>query len=462
MKIDLKLLITLCIAGALVSCSPTKVYQFKKEVNEPLYREMNPTDTASIVQMGWQEFFTDTYLKDLIQSGLQNNLDLKIGIQRIDIAHSMFKQSKAAFLPDLSAGGGVKQSRMSYPQGFGTMKNTALYDVYANASWEIDIWGKLASNKRVFLYKLMQSESMQRAVQTQIVAQIADYYYQLLTLDKQKAILEKTIENRALDVKTMNRLKESNIVTGAAVVQSEANYYDAQADLPRIKRQIREIENAINVVLGQAGQPIARGGLDYQKANHNLNVGLPSQLLANRPDVHAVELEVASYFEEINVAQRAFYPSLTITASSGFSNVELKDWFTSTGFFANVVAGLIQPIFNKRLNKTRLEIAKANYQGKVYDFQKILITAGQEVSDALYAYESAAEQEQKRMVQVDKLSLAVDYTKKLLVYHSSTNYTDVLNSEQAYLNAQIELTNDKLLKWQSVIKLYRSLGGGAR
>ncbi|REC59360.1 TolC family protein [Chryseobacterium pennae] len=462
MKIYLKLLITLCITGALVSCSPGKVYQFKKEVNEPLYREMNQTDTVSIAQMDWQEFFSDADLKNLIQSGLQNNLDLKMGIQRIEIAHSMLKQSKAAFLPDVRGGGGFKQSKMSYPQGLGNSKDTALYDIYANASWEIDIWGKLASNKRAFLYRLMQSESVQRAVQTQIVAQIADYYYQLLTLDKQQVILEKTIENMALDVKTMNRLKESNTVTGAAVVQSEANYYDAQADLPRIKREIREVENAINVLLGQAAQPIIRGSLDHQKSHYNLNVGVPSQLLANRPDVHAMELEVASYFEEINVAQRAFYPSLTITASGGFSSFELKDWFSSTGFFANIAGGLVQPIFNKRLNKTRLEIARANYRGKVYDFQKALITAGQEVSDALYSYESAAEQEQKRMVQIDKLSLAVDYTKKLLVYHSSTNYTDVLTSEQAYLGAQIQLTNDQLLKWRSVIKLYRSLGGGVR
>lgn len=462
MKIYIKLLITLCIAGILSSCSSGKVYQFKKEVDTSLYREMNPTDTLSIAQISWQEFFTDTHLKDLIQSGFHNNLDLKIGIQRINIAQSMLKQSKAAFLPGLNGGGGSKQSRMSYSQGLGNMNNTALHDVYANASWEIDVWGKLASSKRAFLYRVMQSESMQRAVQTQIVAQLADSYYQLLTLDKQQAILEKTIENRALDVKTMNKLKDSNIVTGAAVVQSEANYYDAQADLPRIKRQIREIENAINVLLGQAAQPIARGSMDDQEIYNNLSVGLPSQLLANRPDVHAAELEVASCFEEINVARRAFYPSLTITASSGFSSFELKDWVTSTGFFANVAAGLIQPIFNKRLNKTRLEIAQANYQEKVYSFQKALINAGQEVSDALYGYESAAEQEKKRMLQIDKLNLAVDYTKKLLVYHSSTNYTDVLTSEKAYLNAQIELTNDTLLKWQSVIKLYRSLGGGVR
>lgn len=462
MKLHFKILTSLCIAGVLVSCGSNKTYHFKKEVTQSLYREVNATDTANIAQTNWQEFFSDTDLKKLIQFGLQNNLDLKIGIQRIGIAQEMLKQSKAAFLPDLNLVGQVKQSKMSYPQDLGAIKNAALYDVHANTSWEIDLWGKLASSKRASFYKLMQSESTQRVVQTRIIAQIADYYYQLLTLDKQQSILEQTIENRALDVKTMKRLKESNVVTGAAVVQSEANYYDAQADLPRVKRQIREVENAINVLLGQAAQPITRGTLDHQQTNHNLSVGLPSQLLANRPDVRTAELEVASYFEEVNVAKRAFYPSLTITASGGFSTYEFKNWFTSTGLFANVAAGLIQPVFNKRLNKTRLEISKANYQEKLYHFQKTLLIAGQEVSDALYGYESATEQEQKRMLQIDKLSLAVDYTKKLLVYHSSTNYTDVLTSEQAYLNAQIQLTNDMLLKWQSIIKLYRSLGGGTR
>ncbi len=154
------------------------------------------------------------------------------------------------------------------------------------------------------------------------------------------------------------------------------------------------------------------------------------------------------------------YPSITLTAGGGFSSYEFRDWFTTTGIFGNIAGGLLQPIFNKRLNRTRLEVAKASYQEKVFGFQKALLIAGQEVSDALYAYETAGEQELNRQLQVEKLELAVDYTKKLMMYHSSTNYTDVLTSEQSYLSAKLQMTNDRLLKWQSVIKLYRALGGG--
>ncbi|UVD78963.1 TolC family protein [Myroides albus] len=460
MKTHYKLLLALAIAGALTSCGSSKRYQPQESVDTQLYRDIQSTDTTNIADVSWQEFFADPYLQDLIQKGLDNNLDLKMGIERINAAQAMLKQSKAAFLPDLSIGGGLKRSRLAYPQGFGFVKDATQHDVFANTSWELDVWGKLASSKRATFYRLMQTEAVQQAVQTQLVAQIADYYYQLLTLDEKVRILKQTIENRQEDVKTMKNLKESSVVTGAAVVQSEANYYDAQADLPRVYRQIREIENALSTLIGQVGEVIDRGSFESQKMYESIQVGIPVQLLQNRPDVRVAEYELASYFEEVSAARRAFYPSLTLTAGVGFSSYEFKDWFTSTGFFANVAGGLLQPIFNKRLNKTRLEVAKANYQEKVYNFQKALLMAGQEVSDALYAYQTAETQEQNRQIQVEKLSLAVDYTKKLLLYHSSTNYTDVLTSEQSYLYAQMQITNDRLLKWQSAIKLYRALGGG--
>lgn len=460
MKIHYKYIIAFAFTGVLVSCGSSKRYQQKQSVESELYRDVEASDTTNMGYIGWEIFFSDSKLKELIQQGLNNNLDLKIGIERIKAAQALFKQSKAALLPDLAVGGGVKRSRLAQSQSFGGDRYVSQYDAFANTSWEIDIWGKLASSKRASYYRLMQTESVQRAIQTLLVAQIADYYYQLLTLDEQVKILEQTIVIRQEDVKTMEKLKESSVVTGAAVVQSQANYYDAVANLPGVKRQVREVENALNVLLGQVAQEIPRGDFSNQQLYTVMEIGVPSQLLQNRPDVMAAEFELASYFEEVNVARRAFYPSLTLTAGGGFSSYELKDWFSTTGFFANVAGGLLQPIFNKRQNKTRLEISKANYQEKVYDFQKALLIAGQEVSDALYAFDTAKEQEEKRLLQIEQLGLAVDYTKKLLLYHSSTNYTDVLTSEQAHLFAQIQMTNDRLLKWQSVIKLYRALGGG--
>lgn len=462
MKWTYKIYIGALAIGMLASCQSTQSYQHLDIAAKELYRDTQEGDTLSIGMMPWQTLFKDAKLQELITEGIENNLDLKMGIERLYASEALLKQSKAAFLPDLSIGGGVKRSRLAYPQGFGFVKNATQYDVFANTSWEIDVWGKLASSKRAAYYRMLQSDAGQKTVQTQIVAQIADYYYQLLALDQQQTIIEKTIANRKVDVETMQKLKESNVVTGAAVVQSEANYYDAEATLPGVKRQIREVENALNVLLGKPVGTIDRANLTVQELPIEPSIGIPAHLLKNRPDVMAAEYELAAYFEDVNAAKRAFYPSLNITGGAGFSSYEFKDWFTSTGLFANIAGGLLQPIFNKRQNKTRLEIAKASYQEKAYNFQKIMLVAGQEVSDALYAYEMAGEQLTMRQQQVDKLALAVDYTKKLLVYHSSTNYTDVLTSEQAHLYAQLAHSNDQLLEWQAIIKLYKALGGGWR
>lgn len=460
MKSQYKLLIALAVSIGITSCGPSKRYQKKESIDLELYRDIKGNDTLSMATVSWDVLFQDNYLQELIKTGLENNLDLKISLERMAAANAGLKQSKAAFLPDLNIGGGAKRSRMSYPQGFGFVEYASQYDAFANTSWEIDVWGKLASSKRAAYYRLMQSEAVQHTIKTQLIAQIADYYYQLLTLDEQVNILERTIANRKEDVKTMTSLKESSVVNGAALVQSEANFYDAEAQLPKVKRQVREVENALNVLLGNTSSTIVRGTFDSQELYANIQVGIPAQLLKNRPDVRAAEFELASYFEEVAVARRALYPSITLTAGGGFSSYEFRDWFTTTGIFGNIAGGLLQPIFNKRLNRTRLEVAKASYQEKVFGFQKTLLIAGQEVSDALYAYETAGEQELNRQMQVEKLELAVDYTKKLMMYHSSTNYTDVLTSEQSYLSAKLQMTNDRLLKWQSVIKLYRALGGG--
>ncbi|MGL4585381.1 MAG: efflux transporter outer membrane subunit, partial [Flavobacterium sp.] len=425
MKWTYKIYIGALAIGMLASCQSTQSYQHLDIAAKELYRDTQEGDTLSIGIMSWQTLFKDAKLQELITEGIENNLDLKMGIERLHASEALLKQSKAAFLPDLSIGGGVKRSRLSYPQGFGFVKNATQYDVFANTSWEIDVWGKLASSKRATYYRMLQSDAGQKAVQTQIVAQIADYYYQLLALDQQVSIIEQTIVNRKEDVTVMQKLKESNVVTGAAVVQSEANYYDAEATLPGVKRQIREVENALNVLLGKPVGTIDRANLPVQELPIEPSIGIPAHLLKNRPDVMAAEYELAAYFEDVNAAKRAFYPSLNITGGAGFSSYEFKDWFTSTGLFANIAGGLLQPIFNKRQNKTRLEIAKASYQEKVHNFQKTMLVAGQEVSDALYAYEMAGEQLAMRQQQVAKLALAVDYTKKLLVYHSSTNYTDV-------------------------------------
>ncbi|HLX92700.1 MAG TPA: TolC family protein, partial [Puia sp.] len=192
----------------------------------------------------------------------------------------------------------------------------------------------------------------------------------------------------------------------------------------------------------------------------NLATGVPSQLLANRPDVQEAELQLRNSFETVNVARTYFYPAFTITGASGFSATAISQLFDPVSFFANITGGLLQPVFDQGRNKQRLAIAQANQEESLNAFRKSILVAGQEVSDALYSYKAASEKQVMRKQQVFFLQKAVDYTKELLEYSSATNYTDVLTSEQSLLAAELASVNDKLQQLTSVVNLYRSLGGG--
>jgi multidrug efflux system outer membrane protein len=446
----------------LASCHITRKYRQPASPAANLYRDSTGADTTSIASIPWNSFFTDTLLQQMIAKGLAQNLDLKIAVQRIIAARATFRQSKAVFLPDLNANATVKRSRLSYPQGFGIINSSTQYDLGLSAGWEADIWGKLRSAKRAALAELLQNEAVQRAVQTQLIADIAGNYYRLLALDAQLLILEKTAQNRQEDVRTMKLLKESNVVNGAAVVQSEANQYAAEVAIPAMKRQIRETENVLNVLLASAPGSIPRSSLGVQQLRADLQTGIPAQLLQNRPDVIAAEYAFRAAFETTNVARTYFYPSINITAAAGFSSFSFSDWISADGLFANIAGGIAQPILSKGLNKARLATAEARQQEALYNFQQSLYVAGQEVSDALFSYHTAVEQQATRARQLQSLEKSVAFTKKLLHYSTATNYTDVLTSEQSLLTAQLDDVNDKLLQWQAVISLYRALGGGWR
>jgi outer membrane protein TolC len=305
----------------------------------------------------------------------------------------------------------------------------------------------------------LQTDAAKRAVQTQLVSTIANNYYLLLALDKQLKITEQTLQNRIKAVETMKALKDAAIVNGAAVVQSEANRYAAEVTIPDLKRRIRETENALNILLAKPGTTILRGNLDNQKTIADLKTGVPSQLLKNRPDIQQAEFAFETAFENTNLAKTYFYPSLTLTANGGLSSLTIENLFNNSIFYS-VVGGLTQPIFNRGLNKARLASAKAAQQEAYYTFQKALLTAGTEVSNYLYAYQTAQEKQGFREQQIDALTKSVDYTNELLKYSSATNYTDVLTSEQALLTAQLNGVDDELQKLQAVVNLYRALGGG--
>jgi len=454
----MKSYIGLMLLLVLASCKISKEYQRPDLKTAQLYRDEQSTDTTNIASLPFKRLFTDTVLSGLITEGLKQNHDLKIAYQRIIAAGANFKQSKSAFLPDLNGNASIKQSKLAFPQGFGIINSSTQYDLGLVASWEADIWGKLKSAKRSALASLLQTEEARKAVQTQLIADISSRYFALLAMDQQLLILEQTVSNRKTDVHTMKALKAANVVTGAAEVQSEASMYAAEVAIPRLQKQIREMENALCILLARPSSAIKRTSLNDQQLLVDIKAGIPAQLLENRPDVKQAEYALMAAFENTNVARKLFYPSVNLTASGGFTSFSFKDWITPDGLFANIAAGIAQPIFNKGVNKARLTTAKALQQEAALNFEKSLLTAGAEVSNALFAYQTALTQQNIRVKQLAALQKSVDFTKKLLRYSSATNYTDVLTSEQNLLTAQLEDVDDKLQQWQAIISLYRALG----
>ncbi|KAF2327941.1 efflux transporter outer membrane subunit [Flavobacterium ginsenosidimutans] len=458
--------ILLVITAALISaCSVTNKYERPTTLKtDQLYRDESSTDSTSIADMPWNTVFKDEKLNALIQKGLEQNLNLKNAIENIVQARASLRQSKLAYYPTLQLDANVthtKQSQagLNFPSGININTLTTTYKLGVSTSWEIDVWGKLSSSKRAALATYLASDAAKQAVQTQLIADIANNYFLLLAYDKQLEITEQTLKSRIENVATIKELKEGAIVTGAAVVQSEANQHAAEVLIPDLKQNIRETENALNILLGQAPGPIERGVLGTQIIPEKIAIGMPAQLLNNRPDVRQAEFNFRVAFESTNLAKTYFYPSLTLTASTGFSNLELKDFFSNSIFYS-IIGGLTQPLFNNGLNKMRLTTAQSQQLQAYNSFQQSLLVAGQEVSNALYSYQMAVEKEDSRAKQIAALEKAVDFTQELLEYSSATNYTDVLTSEQNLLAAQLSGVADNLQKLQAVINLYRALGGG--
>lgn len=452
------------LAAALLVCMlqacVTRSYQRPSNLPlEGLYRTDAPlANDHSLASVPWQSLFSDPALRALIREGLANNLDLKVALTRIDAARANLAQGRANFVPTLELDAQLGTTKSASAQLASQRINSAQLGV--STSWELDVWGKLRSTKRAYEAQLAGSWAAQRAVRTQLIADIASAYFNLLAYDRELAITEQALQVRILDVETVKQLKQGAVVTGADVVQSEATRYAAEVSIPDIKRSIREQENALSILLGRVPGSIERAQLEQQNVPAQLELGVPAQLLANRPDVIEAELALRSAFELTNVARTYFYPALTLSGSAGLASTQIGGLFGAGTFIGSLLGGLTQPILNQGLNRQRLELARADQSAALYDFQATLLVAGQEVSNALYSFQMAVEKQSSRSLQLDALSKSVEYTKELLRYTSSTNYVDVLTSEQSLLAAQISAINDRLQQLQALVALYRALGGG--
>ncbi|MFV0267208.1 MAG: efflux transporter outer membrane subunit [Draconibacterium sp.] len=452
------IILTIAVTLVLFSCSTSNHYQRSQTNTDGLLGEVAP-DSLNLANENWQDLFNDPLLDSLVAEGLRNNFDLQAAIQRVNASEAYFNQSRAALLPSLSAQAGhtyVNTSESTSPNGPASYNAS---QVIVQSSWEVDIWGKLNSAKKAAYFDYLATDAAKNAVKTRLISNIALAYYNLLALDSKLAITHETVKTSADLVETMKSLKETGRVTGAAVVQSEAARYAAEVTIPDIEQQIRETENTLCLLLGRTPGPIARGKLEDQKANQLLSTGVPAELLDNRPDVMQAEFGVISAYEMTNNARAYFYPSVTLTANAGFEALEFKDLFDPASFAANIVGGLTQPIFNKRQNKTRLEVAKAQQAAALANFSSTLLNAGKEVNNALSLYDASVQKSELRQKQLEALEKSVDYTKELLNYGSAT-YTEVLNAQQSLLNAQLSNVNDHIQQLTAVVNLYHALGGG--
>jgi NodT family efflux transporter outer membrane factor (OMF) lipoprotein len=469
-KTNIYRILVLVSAGIIAqSCLVAKEYKRPDVKAENLYRtEIVAQDSTSLADITWDKMFTDPILQGHIKKGLQNNFDIRVAMQNIIAAEASLKQGKAGYFPTLSLGTDWKHNEMSNNSQFvrvisgtGGSTNTDQYQVTGSFAWEADVWGKIRSNKRAFNATYLQTIAANQAVKTQVITNIASLYYQLLSLDAQLKVAEKTLINRNESVETIQALKNAGNVNEVGVKQTEAQKYATELIIEDLKNNIILLENALSIQLGESAHTIERSTFEAQNLNPEIKLGYSTQLLRNRPDVVAAEFGLVNAFELTNVAKANFYPQFRITATGGLQSIELKDWISTNSLFATVITGLTQPLFNGRQIRTRYEIAKAQQEQAYVRFEQTLVTASKEVSDALAQYNNETKKLTIREKQVDALSKAADYSDELLEY-GLVNYLEVLTAKDNSLNSQLNLLNNKYQQYLAIINLYRALGGGWR
>ena len=450
-----KIIYIILCALVLSSCNIYKQYE-RPEVETPeSYRQPDgavATDTMNIATLSWTEIYTDPSLQALINYGLENNTDMLVALQRVKEAQAALKSAKLAFLPAVSLN---PQGGLSSTKGVTSWS----YDASVSASWEIDLFGKLLNNKRKAQVVLLQNEEYKQAVRTQLIATIADFYFNLLALDKQLDIYTMTEKSWAVSVETIKAMKEGGMTNEAAVVQYEAYHASIAAAIPDIKAAIMKQENALSALLGNYPEAIERGNIDVQNVDFDIQAGVPLQLLSNRPDVKNAEYKLAAMYYSTNEARSAFYPNIVIGGTVGWTNAIGGTIVNPGQFLVTALGSLTQPIFHRGANKARLEIAKAQEEEARLQFRQTLLNASMEVSNALITYDAELQKEVERERQIEALYKAVEYTNELLKLGTST-YLEVLDAQQSLLNALLSKTDDQLNKLNAVTSLYHALGGG--
>lgn len=414
------------------------------------------TDTTSFANIPWRSVFTDPQLQTLIEKTLANNPDLLNAALNIDMAEAQLKVAKLAFLPGITF---TPQGTISTWDG---QKANKTYSLPVNASWDANLFGSLTAAKRSTQVSMLQMKDYQVAVQTKLIANVANMYYTLLMLDKQLQIVT-DMEKLTKDTWDIMKVQLQTVrgVRSTAVQSAESNYLSVQTQKEDIKRQIRETENSLSLVMGEQAHAISRSTLDAQSLPTTFSTGVGVQLLSNRADVHANEMALANCFYNIEVARSRFYPSLTISASGAYTNSGGMGITNPGKILLSAVGSLTQPIFMKGQLRAGLRVAEDQYKQALNTWQSSVLSAGSEVSNALVLYNASDAKSKLEQKRIAVLKKNVEDTRNLMASAGAT-YLEVITAQSNLLNAQLNQVQDDFSKMQAVVNLYYALGGGAK
>ena len=416
-------------------------------------------DTASFGNLPWREVFTDPQLQALIEQGLQKNTNLLNAALNVQSYEAILKAAKLAFLPAVQIG--------NAQQPMGTISwlhndpvvTTKSYNMPVTASWTLDLFGNVLSQKRSTQMKLLAMKDNQMAVRAQVISGIAHSYYTLLMLDQQLAITNEMSQMAKETWEMMQLQYQLGRMRSTSVQSAQASYLSTLTQANDFRRQIRATENALCLLIGQQGQQIPRSTLDAQSLPAEFATGVGVALLKNRPDVHQAEMQLATCFHDVQTARSKFYPSVTIGGSAAFTNqngtINPGKWLTS------VFGSLVQPIFQRGALTANLKVSKLQYEQAFNNWQNAILKAGNEVSNALVNYNGYDENSKLEAQRVEVLTKNVEDTRAL--YKSSgSSYLEVLTAQTQLLNARLKQVTNDFNKMQSVVSLYTALGGGGK
>ncbi len=442
------------------SCGLYNKYQRPDVNTKGIYRDsvsMTDTlaarDTSNFGNLPWRTVFTDPQLQNLIERGLTSNTDMLNAALNVKMVEAQLTVAKLAFVPSFTFS---PQGTISSWDG---SKASKTYSLPVTASWSVDLFGNLLSVKRSTQMALLATKDYQLVVKTKIISNIANMYYTLLMLDRELQIVDNMSGLTKSTWDMMKLQKELGRTKETSVQSAEANYYSVLAQGTELKRQIREIENSLSLLLGEPAQTISRGVLESQSLPLTFSTGIGIQMLANRPDVHYAEMSLAQCFYDVETARSKFYPSITISGTGAFTNSPGSAIVNPGKMLLNAVGSLVQPIFNHGIYVAGLKVAKMQQEQAFNTWQNAVLSAGSEVSNALVLYNSSEEKSMLEQKQIESMTKNVSYTQDLFKMGSST-YLEVISAQQVLLNAQLSKVQDDFYKMQAVVNLYYALGGG--